>query len=72
MALCDKFNNLSHFEKITIIGEIVHAIQSDDEMFTMGEQLLKKAKRKGVLDGITILPETNLLTNTNEEDATTK
>jgi hypothetical protein len=57
--ICENYNNLSLPEKITIVGEIIHAIQNDDKAFKKGMELISYAKARGILDGVTILPETN-------------
>ena len=57
--ICENYNNLSLFEKITLVGEIIHAIQNDDKAFKKGMDLISYAKERGILDGVTILPETN-------------
>lgn len=58
--LCKNYDSLSHFEKVIFIGELIHACQFDDEMFEIGKNLIEKAKNKGTLDGVVILPERNL------------
>lgn len=55
--LCQKYNELSHYEKMKYIGELLHACQSIDYYFEMGEEIIKNAKRTGVFEGVVILPE---------------
>lgn len=55
--LCENFNNLSHYDKIKYIGELLHACQSDNYFFTIGENVIKSAKDSGLFDGVVILPE---------------
>lgn len=55
--ICKKYDNLSHVDKIKYVGELVHIVQSNDDFFEMGEELIAKAKAKGLLDGVVILPE---------------
>lgn len=57
--ICENYNNLSLPEKITIVGEIIHAIQNDDKAFKKGIELISYAKARGILDGVIILPETD-------------
>ena len=57
--LCNKYEKLSHYERIVYIGELLHACQSLDSFFEQGEEIIKNAKRTGVFDGVVILPETN-------------
>jgi hypothetical protein len=54
---CKKYQDLSHVEKITYLGQLIHATQSDDELFEMGQNLIDLGIGKGVFDGVTILPE---------------
>lgn len=58
--LCKKYNDLGHFEKVIYIGELLHSCQCDDELFDMGKKLIEKARQKGTLDGVVILPDKNL------------
>lgn len=55
--LCQKFNDLSHYEKIKYIGELLHSCQSDDFFFSAGESIILLAKEKGMFDNVIILPE---------------
>jgi hypothetical protein len=55
--ICKKYDNLSHVDKIRYIGELIHIVQNDDEFYEMGVTLINKAKEKGILDGVQILPE---------------
>jgi hypothetical protein len=55
--ICKKYDNLSHVDKIIYIGELIHIVQNDDEFYEMGVTLINKAKEKGILDGVQILPE---------------
>ncbi len=58
MANCNKYQELTPIEKIGFIGELLHAAQSDDEIFDMAQQLIKLATIMGVFEGVTINPET--------------
>lgn len=55
--ICENYDMLSHEEKIILIGEVVHILQSDNECFNKITMLLNEAQRKGVLDRVKILPE---------------
>lgn len=57
--LCENFQQLTIEEKIKMVGMITHAIQSDDEMFYAGKELVKRASEKGIFNGVTILPNTS-------------
>ena len=66
MALCPEFESLSYSEKVKMIGEVVHAVHFDSASFSLAQELLNLAKRKGVLDGVEILPD-NPVINTSEQ-----
>jgi len=55
--ICKKYDSLSHFEKIVYVGELLHACQSDDELFELGNEIVFIAKMKGIMKGVIILPE---------------
>lgn len=55
--LCKKYDELSHFDKVTFIGELIHACQSDDSFFKQGEDIIKNAKQMGLFNGVVILPD---------------
>ena len=57
--LCKNYDELSHVQKIVYIGELIHACQSDDHFFNLGEMIIESAKNNGTLDGVVILPENN-------------
>jgi hypothetical protein len=57
MALCKSYNDLSHFDKIQFVGELLHACQSDEYLFKLGEDIIKTAKDTGLFNGVIILPE---------------
>lgn len=54
--ICDKFDSLSHREKIEFIGTICHAVQSDDRLFLLGRAIIFQAQDIGVLDDVIINP----------------
>lgn len=54
--LCEMYQRLSPIEQIRMIGQIVHALQNDDLMFSMVKSILKDAHETGILDNVTILP----------------
>ena len=56
---CDKYNELTPIAKVHFIGELVHAAQSDDAIFTCCKDLIELAIRKGLFDGVVINPPIN-------------
>lgn len=57
--ICPEYNDLSHIEKVTFIGALVHAVQSDSKLFEMAQGLIEIAKAKGIFDTVTIMPDNN-------------
>ena len=55
----NKYQSLTIVEKIDMVGKLVHAIQSNNEMFDLAETLLIKAEEKGLFINIKILPNGN-------------
>lgn len=55
--VCEKFDKLSHYEKIIFIGELVHICQTNDKYLEICTEIINKAREEGVLDRVTILPE---------------
>ena len=55
--LCDKYFNLTPIERVSLVGELVHAIQSDNELFDMANDLIQLGILKGVFINTAILPE---------------
>ena len=63
--LCKKYDSLTHLQKITMIGELVHSIQSDDAIFELGNEMIKLAFAKGIFDKVKIMP--NAIEQNSEE-----
>lgn len=61
--LCDKYMRLSPQERSLFIGNLLHAAQSDDNIFQSAEELINLAERKGLFDGVTIMPEREIINN---------
>lgn len=57
--ICKEYKDLSHLEKVTFIGTLVHAVQSDSKLFEMAQGLIEIAKTKGLFDTVTIMPDNN-------------
>ncbi len=55
--LCKNYNDLSHYDKVKYIGELIHACQTDNYFFELGENIIQSAKDAGVFNGVVILPE---------------
>ena len=55
--LCEKYNRLLPIERVLLIGELLHAMQSDNEFFDKSVRIIRTAKRKGLFDNVKILPD---------------
>ncbi len=55
--LCDKYQQLSHIDKVKYIGSLIHAVQSSNNLFSLGEKLIQVAEDIGLFTGVTILPD---------------
>ena len=55
--ICEKYEELTVLERIRLIGAVIHCLQSDDELFKRALELVNKGAKKGVLDGVSFLPE---------------
>lgn len=53
---CPTFLTLTPMERSKYIGMLIHAVQSDEELFILGQQLIDLATIKGLFDGVTIMP----------------
>lgn len=56
--ICKEFEELTPQEKTTYIGQLVHYVQSDSDMFKSGQLLIEVAKSKGLFDNVIINPST--------------
>lgn len=55
--ICKKYDSLSHFEKVIYVGELLHACQSNDELYALGKDIIELARLKGLMNGVKILPD---------------
>lgn len=64
---CDNYQMLLPKEKIELVGKLIHAIQSDNEIFNRAEALIKLAEKKKLFEGVKInpAPQPDNETNTN-------
>jgi len=64
--ICDKYEQLTPPERIRLIGTLVHCLQSDDSFFELAVKLIEKGNKQGLLEGVTILPETDFTNHLND------
>lgn len=55
--VCEQFDNLTPKEKTEYIGQVVHAIQSDKNLYEMGKEIIRLGNIKGLFEGVIIFPE---------------
>jgi hypothetical protein len=55
--ICQEYEDLSHVDKITLIGKAVHALQSDSKCFEMIKEVVEIATLKGLFNCVTFMPE---------------
>lgn len=55
--LCEQYEKLTHKERTELIGQVVHALQSNTECFNEAMKLRNLGEIKGLYAGVTILPE---------------
>lgn len=50
--ICDKYDSLSHYDKVQFMGKLCHAAQTDDVLFTMAQELIKLGEQRGLFDKV--------------------
>lgn len=56
--------NLTPKEKSEFVGQLVHSCQSDVYLYSLGQEIIKLAKRRGLFKNVVINPEQK----TNEDE----
>lgn len=54
MANCKEYQELTPFEKKEYIGSLIHAVQSDPNLFKEGQRIINKAIARGLFEGVII------------------
>lgn len=60
---CPNYIKLLPFEKIQMVGQIIHLMQNDTDIFNDVEKIITAAKSSGKLSNVEILPENKLKNN---------
>lgn len=60
---CNKYLELTPFEKAKYMASLIHVCQSNDDLFNEGLEMIKAGEEIGLFNGITILPDLNKVTN---------
>lgn len=53
---CQSYQNLTPKEKAEFIGQLVHAVQNNDDIFKLGQELIELATIKGMFENVVIMP----------------
>lgn len=59
--ICEKYESLTITERVRLIGSVTHCLQSDNTLFVKICKIIEEGNRKGVLDGVTFLPDYDIL-----------
>lgn len=54
--LCLNYQKLTPKERRDFIGEIVHCVQEDDELYELGKEIIRLGYKWGMFEGVTINP----------------
>ncbi len=52
--ICEKYQQLEGFNQPLFCAKVVHCIMNDDNLFTIGEEIIKLGLLKGIFDGVKI------------------
>lgn len=55
--ICQKYQELNPIERVRLIGKIVHALQSNNIIFSCVVEMVEVAEKHGIFDNVKILPE---------------
>jgi hypothetical protein len=53
--VCSSFDQLTPKEKTEYIGALVHSVQSSNELFKIGKEIIEDGERQGLFEGVKIL-----------------
>jgi hypothetical protein len=55
--VCNSFDKLTPKEKTEYIGALVHCVQSHDQLFKIGKEIIEIGKQVGLFEGVKIFHE---------------
>lgn len=61
--ICEKYLNMNPIERVLFIGQLNHAVQSDETLLDMANEIIALGTLKGVFEGVKILPEPTPIDN---------
>lgn len=50
--ICQKFEALSHYEKVQFLGKLTHASQSDDVLFEIANEIIRQGEIRGLFEKV--------------------
>lgn len=53
--ICQKFEALSHYEKVQFLGKLTHASQSDDVLFEIANEIIRQGEQRGLFDKVSFI-----------------
>lgn len=53
--ICQKFEALSHYEKVQFLGKLTHASQSDDVLFEIANEIIRQGEVRGLFEKVSFL-----------------
>lgn len=67
---CEKYLALDDLDKAQYMASLIHACQSDNELFEKGMGLIEEGRVKGLFDRVKIGHQTNIQENGQETEST--
>lgn len=55
--ICNKYQSLEGFDRSLYIAKLLHAVQSSDELFEIGEKIIELALVRGFYEKVIFYPE---------------
>ncbi len=54
--ICESFEKLTPKERVEYVGELLHAVQSDNSLFEIGKEIIRLGNHRGLFEGVVIFP----------------
>ena len=65
---CQSYQSLTPKEKAEFIGQLVHAVQNNNDIFKLGQELIELATLKGLFENVVIMPAGQTIREPNIHD----
>lgn len=53
--ICEKYEAMTTIEKTEFVGKLLHSVQSSNELFDLGKEIINLGIEKGLFEGVKIL-----------------